>query len=67
MGAAMAEIAGYALPLGARWAITYVSCNNLASLKACVNAGFRPYMISTEKWRGFRLRQSFCPAENVAR
>jgi GNAT superfamily N-acetyltransferase len=64
MAAAMAEIAERALPMGARWAITYVNRDNLASLKGCANAGFRPYMIRTEKWRGFRLRQSFRVAGN---
>ena len=65
MAAAMAEIAEHALPLGARWAITYVKRDNMASLKGCANAGFRPYMIRTEKWRGFRLRQSFREADMV--
>ena len=59
MGAAMAEIAEQALLRGARWAITYVKHDNVASLKGCANAGFHPYMIRTESWRGFRLRQSF--------
>jgi GNAT superfamily N-acetyltransferase len=59
MGAAMAKIAEQALPRGARWAITYVKHDNVASLKGCANAGFRPYMLRTESWRGFRLRQSF--------
>jgi GNAT superfamily N-acetyltransferase len=59
MGAAMAEIAEQASPRGARWAITYVQHDNVASLKGCANAGFRPYMLRTESWRDFRLRQSF--------
>jgi RimJ/RimL family protein N-acetyltransferase len=59
MGAAMAQIAEQGLPLGARWAITYVKHDNVPSLKGCANAGFRPYMMRTESWRGFRLRQSF--------
>src|SRR6202035_2716772 len=59
MAAAMAEIAEQGLSLGARWALTYVKRDNIASLKGCANAGFRPYMIRTKSWRGFRLRQSF--------
>ena len=59
MGAAMAAIAEQGLSTGARWAITYVNVGNLASLKGCANAGFRPYMIRRESWRGLRLRQSF--------
>ena len=59
MAAAMAEIAEQGLPLGARWALTYVKTDNIASLKGCANAGFRPYMIRTETWRGFRLHQTF--------
>jgi hypothetical protein len=65
MGAAMAEIAENALPLGARWAITYVNGGNVTSLKGCANAGFRPYMIRAEKWRGFRLSQCFRVADNA--
>ncbi len=59
MAAAMAEIAEQGLPLGARWALTYVKHDNVPSLKGCANAGFRPYMMRRESWRGLRLRQSF--------
>jgi hypothetical protein len=59
MADAMAQIAEQGIRLGARWAITYVKQDNVASLKGCANAGFRPYMIRMESWRGFRLRQSF--------
>jgi GNAT superfamily N-acetyltransferase len=59
MGAAMAEVAQQGLRLGARWALTYVKHDNVPSLKGCANAGFRPYMLRTESWRAFRLRQSF--------
>jgi hypothetical protein len=51
--ATMAEIVEQALPLG-------------ASLKGCAKAGFRPYMIRTESWHGFRLRQSFRVLEEPA-
>lgn len=66
MAAAMAEISERATALGARWAITYVKNDNVASLKGCANAGFRPYMIRTERWRGFHLRQCFRRAETGA-
>jgi hypothetical protein len=59
MAAAMAEIAEQGLLLGARWALTYVKHDNVASLKGCAHAGFRPYMMRSESWRGFHLRQSF--------
>jgi GNAT superfamily N-acetyltransferase len=67
MSAAMAEIAEQGLARGARWALTYVKDDNVASLKGCAKAGFRPYMIRRETWRGFRLRQSFRSLEAGAR
>jgi GNAT superfamily N-acetyltransferase len=66
MGAAMAEIAEQGIKLGARWALTYVKYDNIPSLKGCANAGFRPYMMRTERWRGLRLRQSFQMLEDGA-
>jgi RimJ/RimL family protein N-acetyltransferase len=59
MAAAMAAIAEKGIALGARWAITYVKDDNVASLKGCAKAGFRPYMVREERWRFFRLHQSF--------
>ena len=59
MAAAMAKIAEQNISRGARWALTFVRDDNLASLKGCKNAGFRPYMYRTEKWRLFHLKQSF--------
>jgi RimJ/RimL family protein N-acetyltransferase len=59
MAAALAEIVERESPPDARWAITYVKTDNVASLKSCARAGFRPYMLRTESWRGFRLRQAF--------
>jgi hypothetical protein len=67
MAAAMAEIAEQGLNLNARWALTYVKDDNIASLKGCAKAGFRPYMFRTEIWRGFRLHQSFHTLEPGAR
>jgi GNAT superfamily N-acetyltransferase len=59
MAAAMAQIAERGGELGARWAITYVQSDNVASLKGCSNAGFRPYMRRYERWRGMRLTERF--------
>ncbi|MBV8775137.1 MAG: GNAT family N-acetyltransferase [Deltaproteobacteria bacterium] len=59
MADAMAQIAEKGFDLGARWAITYVEHDNVASLKGCARAGFRPYMLRFEKWRGLHLSQSF--------
>ena len=66
MAAALAEIIERAAPPDARWAITYVKTDNVASLKSCARAGFRPYMLRTESWRGFRLRQDFRALEKGA-
>src|SRR5262249_7048085 len=35
-------------------------------LKSCARAGFRPYMLRTESWRGFRLQQAFRILEEPA-
>jgi len=59
MPAAMATIAEQGMCDGARWAITYVKEDNIASLKGCSKAGFRPYMMCEAQWRFFRFRQSF--------
>ena len=66
MAAALAEMIEQASLPGARWAITYVRTDNVASLKSCARAGFRPYMLRTESWRGFRLRQAFRLLEQQA-
>jgi GNAT superfamily N-acetyltransferase/serine acetyltransferase len=66
MAAALAEIIERASPRSARWAITYVRTDNVASLKSCARAGFRPYALRTESWRGFRLRQAFHRLEESA-
>lgn len=51
MGSAMAQISEKGAEAGARWLFTFVAVDNLASLKGCKNAGFRPYRMRTEKWR----------------
>ena len=42
MANAMARIAEQARGLGARWVITFVDAENVASLKGCKKAGFHP-------------------------
>jgi hypothetical protein len=54
MAAAMAQIAGRGIALGARWALTVVREDNLPSIKGCVKAGFEPYMLKLDGWRLLR-------------
>jgi hypothetical protein len=61
MAAAMAKICERAAEAGARWAITLVEQNNVASLKGCKNVGFSPYQLRREIWRGLRIRQVYEP------
>ena len=61
MSCAMAQIAKKAEDFGARWAITFVSHDNIPSLKGCKRAGFIPFLIRKEKWRLFRRRVTFTP------
>ncbi len=44
MPAAMSMIAEKAIPLGKRYAITFVEHDNVPSLKGCRRAGFEPYL-----------------------
>jgi len=59
MGRAMAQISAKGAEAGARWLFTYVAVDNVASLKGCKNAGFRPFQIRTEKWWCLRSVASF--------
>lgn len=59
MPSAMAQIARKAAELGARWVITYVGNDNIASLKGCKRAGFFPFQEREECWRLFRQSVSF--------
>lgn len=43
MSSAMATIAAQEAALGARYGLTFVSHDNIASLKGCSKAGFHPY------------------------
>jgi hypothetical protein len=61
MGAALAEIIGQLVKEHPqlKWGYTYVLDDNVASLKGCRNAGFRPYMERKEHWRAMNMRQEF--------
>jgi len=69
MGAALVMIAEQAVKErpSVRWACNYIRQGNLASLKGCRNAGFRPYMEREEHWRAMYLRQSFVRLDPGAR
>ena len=41
----MAQIAERGTDLGARWVITFVTVDNIPSLKGCQRAGFVPYLL----------------------
>ena len=61
MQAAMAQIAEKGAGLGARFVITFVGFDNIASLKGCARAGFFPYISRSQIWRFFRCRTVFGP------
>ncbi len=61
MPCAMAQIAEKGVELGARWAMTFVTHDNIPSLKGCQRSGFVPYMSREEKWRAFRHQVTFTP------
>ena len=61
MPAAMAQIAERADRLGARYVITFVGIDNVASLKGCERAGFQPYAVRTERFRFLRRRVTIEP------
>jgi GNAT superfamily N-acetyltransferase len=61
MASAMAQISERAAQAGARWALTLVEEDNIASLKGCKNAGFRPYQLREEQWRALHLSQGYKP------
>jgi GNAT superfamily N-acetyltransferase len=55
MSTAMAMIAERATGLGARYVTTFVTMDNLASLKGCERSGFRPHLIHHGRQYGYRL------------
>ena len=58
---AMSLIAEKGLSVGAKRCITFVTQENIASLKGCKRAGFAPYLVRSEKWRFFRKHVTFTP------
>jgi GNAT superfamily N-acetyltransferase len=61
MAAAMASITERALLSGARYAMTLVEQDNIASLKGCRSAGYRPYKLREERWRALRQAHFYTP------
>jgi len=59
MAAAMSCIAEKATDIGARNVITFVSDDNVPSLKGCKRAGFYPYVVRKALWKFFRTRTVF--------
>ena len=53
MSAAMALIAEEGIAIGARYVLTFVDQNNIASLKGCQKAGFYPHMLHHRVQFGF--------------
>jgi hypothetical protein len=61
MSSAMLQVSDKGKEMGARWAITYVSDSNTASLKGCFRAGFVPVIVRKASWRLFRQKLTFAP------
>jgi hypothetical protein len=59
MSAGMSMIAEKARELDARYVLTFVGEDNVASLKGCERAGFLPYVDRRESRRLGRLRVEF--------
>jgi RimJ/RimL family protein N-acetyltransferase len=59
MSCAMAHIAEKGTDIGARYVITFVHDQNVASLKGCKRSGFVPYKLRIEKDFLFRRTISF--------
>lgn len=62
MSAAMSRIAEQARKVDARYVITFVGTDNVASLKGCNRAGFATYVERTQRWRFFHQSIAFEPA-----
>ena len=61
MAAAMARIAERAVDVGARRVVTFVDGENVAALKGCRKAGFRPHLVRHDRWRFFLRSVTFGP------
>ncbi len=55
MAAAMALIAERAAEFDARYVLTFVGVDNIASLKGCERAGFLPYLVRKQEQYCFNL------------
>jgi hypothetical protein len=55
MPAAMAMIAERAFQMGRRYVLTFVSRDNIPSIKGCTMAGFRPYVVRNDTHILFHL------------
>jgi hypothetical protein len=62
MSAAMAMIAEQARSVDARYVITFVGTDNVASLKGCFRAGFEIHLERVVRWRRLRPSVTFRPA-----
>ncbi|MFU8861727.1 MAG: GNAT family N-acetyltransferase [Cyclonatronaceae bacterium] len=61
MPKAMALIAEKAGNVNARWVNTFVDVTNIASLKGCERAGFKPYLQRQNRWFLFHRTVTFYP------
>lgn len=61
MPCAMAQLAEKGTDIGARWVITFVTHDNIASLKGCKRSGFAPYLTRRDRWSMFRRQITFTP------
>jgi RimJ/RimL family protein N-acetyltransferase len=59
MPAAMAQIAGRAAEIGAQRVLTFVTHDNVPSLKGCRRSGFAPCLTRNDRWRHFHHHISF--------
>lgn len=59
MPAAMARIAERAVDLDTQFIITFVTGDNIPSLKGCDRAGFTPYVRRRDNWSGIRRSITF--------
>jgi RimJ/RimL family protein N-acetyltransferase len=63
MPAAMARIAEHGHDIGAGRVITFVTSDNIPSIKGCERSGFAPYTTRHVIWNGLRRSVTFTPRE----
>jgi hypothetical protein len=66
MSCAGVQICNMAKLFGARWVLSFVSQNNIPSLKGCARAGLEPYLLREETWRMFHRRTKFLAYKDPA-